>query len=103
MELFGIPGAVLLQGGAAGVLVFVVLLILFGRLVSRRVLEDVRADRDARLAEEKRRGDEWRAAAQAQDARCDELVKQIAELAEVGRTNNALIDGLRQAVQRRPR
>lgn len=37
--------------GATGILAAVVFMILTGRLVPRKVLEDVRADRDARLAE----------------------------------------------------
>lgn len=103
MDLFGIPGGVILQGGAAGVLLIVVMAIVTGRLVPRRSLEDVRADRDARIAEEKARGDEWRAAAQTQDARNDVLTQQVGQLLEAARTTNALIEGLKQAYQEKRR
>jgi hypothetical protein len=103
LELFGIPGVFILQGGAVGVLLIVVLSIITGRLVPRRSLEDVRTDRDARIAEEKDRGDEWRAAAQTQDARNDVLTQQVAQLLEAARTTNALIEGLKQAYQEKRR
>jgi hypothetical protein len=103
LELFGIPGAAIVQGGAAGILTFVVLAILVGRLVPRKSLEDVRADRDARLAREEKRGDEWRAAALAQEERADVQSRQIELLLEANRTTNALIEGLKQAWQERRR
>lgn len=103
MDLFGIPGSVIVQGGAVTVLTLVVLAIITGRLIPRRSLDDVRADRDARIAEERARGDEWRAAAQAQDARNDLLSQQVAQLLDTARTTNALIEGLRQASQERRR
>ncbi len=103
MELFGIPGAAIVQGGAAGILTFVVLAILVGRLVPRKSLEDVRADRDARIAEAKVRGDEWRAAALAQEERNDVQARQLELLLEANRTTNALIEGLKQASQERRR
>jgi uncharacterized protein with FMN-binding domain len=103
LDLFGIPGAVIIQGGAVGVLVFVVLAILVGRLVPRKSLEDVRADRDARLAREEKRGDEWRAAALAQEQRNDVQARQLDLLLEATRTTNALVEGLKQASQERRR
>jgi hypothetical protein len=103
LDLLGIPGTVLIQGGAVAVLTLVVLLIVTGRLVPRRYLADLRADRDARLAEEKTRGDEWRAAATAQDARNDVLTRQVEQLLETARTTNALIEGLKMASQEKRR
>lgn len=103
MDLFGIPGAVVVQGGAVAVLILAVIGILTGRLVPRRSLEDVRADRDARIAEERARGDEWRAAAQLQDQRNDVLAQQIAQLLDTSRTMNSVLEGLRQASQERRR
>lgn len=103
MDLLGVPGAVIAQGGAIGVLTLVIIAIVSGRLVPRKVLEDVRADRDARLAAEKARGDEWRAAALAQDERNDVQARQLSELLDTTRTTNALIDGLKQATQERRR
>jgi hypothetical protein len=103
LDLFGIPGAVIIQGGAVGVLTFVVLAILVGRLVPRKSLEDVRADRDARIAEAKARGDEWRAAALTEAERNEVLSRQLDLLLEANRTTNALIEGLKQASQERRR
>lgn len=101
MDVLGIPGIVVVQGGAVGVLALVIVAIITGRLVPRRVLEDVRADRDARLAAEKARGDEWRAAALAQDERNDVQASQLNQLLDASRTTNALIDGLRKVSEQR--
>lgn len=101
MELFGIPDAVLVQGSAVALLAVFVGAILSGRLVPRKVLEDGLKDRDAMIAAEKARGDEWRAAAVAQDGRNDVQAQQLAELLSATRTTNALIEGLKQASQGR--
>lgn len=101
--LLGLPASIVIQGGAVGVLALFVLGILTGRLVPRKSLEDVRTDRDARLAESQARGDEWRAAAHAQDERNDVLARQLTELLNANRTTNALIEGLRQASQEKRR
>lgn len=103
MEMWGIPGSVVVQGGAVGLLAMVVVAVLVGRLVPRKVLDDTRADRDSRLADEKARGDEWRAAALAQDERNDVQGQQLAQLLDATRTTNALIEGLKQASQERRR
>jgi hypothetical protein len=103
VDLFGIPGAVVVQGSAVAVLILAVIGIFTGKLVPRRSLEDVRADRDARLAEERARGDEWRAAAQLQDQRNDLLAQQITQLLDTARTMNSVLEGMRQASQERRR
>lgn len=102
MELFGLPVELITQGGAVGLLALVIVAILLGRLVPRRSLEDVREDRDARLAASEKRGDEWRAAALIQDERNDVLAQQITQLLDSNRTTNALIEGMKQALQERP-
>ena len=101
MELFGIPGAALIQGGAAAILAFTVLLIFLGKLVPSRTLDRIEKVYTDQLAAEKARGDEWRAAHGAQEKRNEVQTQQIAELSEVGRTTNALIEGLKQASQQR--
>lgn len=101
MELLGIPGPVLVQGGAASVLLFAVLGVLLGRLLPSKTLERIEHVHAERLAEEKARGDEWKAFGQAQGARNEVLAHQLAELTEVGRTTNALIEGLKQATEAR--
>lgn len=97
MDLFGIPGAVLVQAGPGGALLLTVMAIVTGRLVPRKSVEDVRADRDARIAEANARGDEWRAVATAQETRNDMQAHQIQQLLDTARTTNALIEGLKQA------
>lgn len=101
MELLGIPGPILVQGGATAVLLFAVLGVLLGRLLPSRTLERIEHVHAERLAEEKARGDEWKAFGQAQGARNELLAEQLAELTEVGRTTNALIEGLRKASEQR--
>jgi hypothetical protein len=102
VELLGIPGDVLLQGSAFGLLLVVIAAILFGRLIPDRFLDRLLQLQNDRLAEEKARGDEWRAANQAQEQRNDVLARQITELTEIGRTTNALIEGIKQAAEKRP-
>lgn len=101
MELFGIPGTVIVQGGAVGVLFFAVLAVLLGRLHPDRTLDRIERAHDKELAAEKARGDEWKARGDAQERRNELLAQQLAELTEVGRTTNALIEGLKQATQQR--
>jgi len=110
VDVFGIPASVVRDAGAFGLLLLTIVGIMTGRLVPRRVLDDVRTDRDARLAEkdvviaaERERGDQWRAATQAQDARNDLQTQQITQLVDTMRTMNALLDGMRQAWQERRR
>jgi hypothetical protein len=103
LELFGIPGAVIVQGGAVGVLFFAVLAILLGKLHPDRTLDRIERVHSERLAEEKARGDEWKAFGQAQGQRNEVLAQQLAELTEVGRTQNALIEGLKLASEQRRR
>jgi hypothetical protein len=103
LELFGIPGTVIVQGGAVGVLFFAVLAILLGKLHPDRTLDRIERVHSERLAEEKARGDEWKAFGQAQGQRNEVLAQQLAELTEVGRTQNALIEGLKLASEQRRR
>ena len=77
--------------------------ILRGWIVPSRSVEKLQRVQDQRLAEEKARGDEWRAAAQAAGDRNDELTKQIASLQEVGRITLGMIEGMKAAVEKRGR
>lgn len=103
MELLGIPGAALIQGGATALLGVAFLLVFTGRLVPRKTFDDARADWAKQLAAEQRRGDEWSKAAEVQSARNEVLAHQVEQLLETARTTNALIEGLRQASQREKR
>lgn len=63
MDVLPIPGDLITQGGAVGLLTIVVLLILSGRLVPRRVYRDLEADRD-----------HWREAAMKAIGHADQLL-----------------------------
>lgn len=94
-ELLGIDVA---QGGAAALVALVVLLILLGRLVPRSVLQDVRSDRDARLAEISAERDTWRDAHKESEAARIEAQAQVGELLELSRTADHVLRSLRGEV-----
>ncbi len=94
-ELLGINVA---SGGAAALVTLVVLLILLGRLVPRSVLEDVRKDRDARVAEALAERDTWRKAHQESEAARIEAQNQVGELLELSRTADRVFRALRGEV-----
>ena len=80
-----------LQASAGGLLALVVLMVLTGRLVSRRVLEDVRRDRDVRVAEARALAEVWRQAWETERA-VRERAEGHAQLAiETARTATAVI------------
>lgn len=96
-ELMGIDVA---QGGAAALVTLVVLLILLGRLVPRSVLQDVRADRDARIAEIAAERDTWRDAHKESEAARIDAQSQVGELLELSRTADHVLRSLRGEVPR---
>lgn len=63
-------------------LLLVVILILTGRLVTRRVLQDVRADRDVRVAEAYATAAVWRQAYEVSEQARAESLETIACLIE---------------------
>lgn len=77
-----------------GILSVVVRMILTGRLVPRATLDDVRADRDARLAEAHKETDDWRAVVELTQRESDVRAAQVTELLELGRTTNTFIKAL---------
>lgn len=86
------------QGGAAAILALVVLFILLGRLVPRSVLEDVRKDRDARVAEILAERNTWRDAHRESEAARMEAQAQVGELLELSRTADHVLRSLRGEV-----
>ena len=84
--LDGIP-PVVLGGSPWALIAVVVLLIYLGRLVPRSVLEDVRNDREIRLAEVRAERDDWKAAAV-------ELRQQNGLLLEQGKSSLKLLRSL---------
>lgn len=79
--------------GAGGVVVLVVLLVLFGLLVPVRTL-------NREVEQERRRGDDWKAAYDVQDARADVQAAQLVELLELARTMHAVMQGMQSAAGR---
>ncbi|MYW43037.1 hypothetical protein [Streptomyces sp. SID161] len=95
-ELTGVN--VLVQGGAAALVTLIVLLILRGGLVSRAVLEDVRKDRDARLAELAAERDAWREAHRQSEGARIKAQAQVGELLELSRVADHVLRSLRGEV-----
>jgi hypothetical protein len=87
---------------AAGLLALAVLLILWGRLVPKSVVEDIRTDRDNRLAESKAEIEDWKSAFQAAEESRALQGHQIGELLELAKTTDAFIRSLQTAAQRNP-
>lgn len=94
------------QWGLVGILVSVILWVVYalftGKLVPRSVVEDVRRDRDERLAESLQIINLWKDAAEKRDQALLELSPMLRELAENDRTVVALIEALKSAVGRVP-
>ncbi|WP_371099882.1 hypothetical protein [Streptomyces sp. PU_AKi4] len=90
--------AVLLPGGAGAIVTLIVLLILRGNLVSRAVLEDVRKDRDARVAELVAERDAWRAAYKESETARIEAQNQVGELLELSRVADRVLRAMRGEV-----
>lgn len=76
---------------ANGLLLLIVLLVVGGLLVPRRTLNDVRADRDARVKELSDERDEWKAAYFASDRTSREAIGQVQALLEVSRTSESAL------------
>ena len=82
------------QLGAFGVLLAVGWLVFLGRLVPRSTLEDVRADRDARVAEVRAEAAEYKEAWLASEKARREQDRQFDELMELARTTDQAIRSL---------
>lgn len=91
-------GVSIAQGGAAALVTLVVLLILRGALVPRSVLEDVRKDRDSRVAEVLAERDTWRDAHRESEAARMESQAQVGELLELSRTADHVLRAIRGEV-----
>lgn len=85
---------------AAGLLALAVLLILWGQLVPKSVVRDLRSDRDARLAESKAEITDWKTAYQASEEVRALQAQQLGELQELAKTTDAFIRSLQAAARR---
>lgn len=88
------------QGGAVAILAIVVLLVLMGRIVPRRTLDDLRADRDARIREIAAERDTWRAAHGVSEEARHDAQGQVRELLELSRTAGHVLGALPQPAGR---
>lgn len=86
-----LPTPLLVQTGAVGVVLLIVIAILRGALVPRQVLDDARADCAARVAEATVREECWRQAYLTAEALAKELAEQQSEGLELARTSTALL------------
>jgi hypothetical protein len=97
--LTGIPTTLVANAGAVGILAIAVLGILRGWLVPGRSLDRLLDVHKERLAQEKERGDEWKAAALAATARADERDKQTEQLLKVTNATVATLEALRKSAE----
>lgn len=85
------------EWSAAGLLSLAVLLILWGKLVPKSVVNDIRNDRDARLVEARSETDDWKVAYQAVEEARRLQAQQLGELLELAKTTDHLIRSLDKA------
>lgn len=101
MEWAQIP---IVQGGAVGLVLAIIWLIALGRLVPRSTLEDVRADRDARVAEANEDAAAWQqlyvsecqAHQTTRQAHAQEISAALAAATEGAQIAAALLTEIRQ-------
>ena len=77
--------------GAFGLVTMFVLLLFSGRVVPRSVLEDVRRDRDDRLAQAIQGSNDWKEAYSQSEVARSMMAAQVEELLEHARTTDAYI------------
>lgn len=85
----------LVQGGAAALLVWVFRRVISGELVARSVLDDVRKDRDERVADAQETSQLWQAAHIKSEETRSVLTAQVNQLLETGRISEALLRALK--------
>lgn len=73
--------------GATGILTLVVLLVLWGKIVPRSTLDDMRADKDKQI-------ETWRSAYEKSETAREIQRAQITDLLEIARTTNTVIQAL---------
>ena len=77
--------------GATGALTLVVFLVLWGKLVPRSSIDDLRADKDKQI-------DTWRTAYERSEEAREIMRSQITELLQMARTTTHVIEALPSAV-----
>lgn len=84
---------------AAGILAIAVLMILRGKLVPSRVVDDIRADRDARLVDARAETDDWRTAYNRVEEIRRIQAQQLNDLLELAKTTDAFIRSLQSSIR----
>lgn len=82
------------QGGFGALVSYGVWLVLTGRLVPRRILKDLREDRDDRLAEARSEAQVWREAYESAKRANEALAVQLHQMLEVGHTTSSVLRSL---------
>lgn len=90
-----------LLGILLSIIVWVIYALLRGNLVSRRVLEDFRKDRDARLQDQLEIISSWKDVVKKRDEIIAEIIPTLDEIKDLTKTNIHLIDELKQAVKQK--
>lgn len=102
--LFGaVSGLAVGEVSTAALLGLAILALLRGWLVPRSVLDDVRRDRDTRLADCQAQITDWRDAYRAADARADILAGQVDELVHQARTTEQVLQSLARVAEAKGR
>lgn len=86
----------------AGTLLLAVLLVLSGWLVPRKIVQDLRDDRDSRLLEARNETANWQKAYQASDAARELQSQQLGQLMELAKTTDQFIRTLQRAASGSP-
>ena len=92
MELAGIPTELLTP---VGLVLFLGVTLIRGWFVPGRTLERL-------LEAERKRGDEWKATAEAKEAALRESTRQVGELLEVATSTKAIVTAIQQARKEAP-
>lgn len=90
-ELFGLPSGFVIQGGAVGLLAFL-LTFVFQQIVSGKLVPAKSLERE--LEQAGRRADEWKAAWEAEVKRGDVRDQQFGDLLSAARTTDQLLRSL---------
>ncbi|HET9866434.1 MAG TPA: hypothetical protein VFQ06_04010 [Nitrospira sp.] len=98
-DLFGLPSGFVIQGGAVGLLAFV-LMFVFQKIVGGSLIPAKSLDRE--LAAANKRADEWKGAWEAEVQRGEVRDQQFGELLSSARTTDQLLRSL-QALLRENR
>jgi len=85
--------------GFGALLALAIYLVLTGKIVPRSVVDDIRADRDARVATANEEKSVWREVAETSDKRADVLSGQVGQLLEYARVSDHLLRSIKESAE----